>query len=193
MFQYWFPHILLSGEWGLTVGVCCVFVCITSVQPFMSHIVSSACPLTLVLFGLLQVETRLYKSVSTKTESGRVHLHTACLCSLAVWPREFRLHQHRALQGPAGHPWIWTRPAQTGSPAGACWWQRWWKDLLPGLCQPGKVNMCALACWKGFRSSNGKSVCDLQPRPSTKSPHTQYSHFFFLPFLSNCHIKPQNP
>lgn len=62
-----------------------------------------------------------------------------CVCSFAVWPREFGLYQYRAIQGLAGDPWFWAWSPQTWSPIGSCRWQRWWKNLLPGLCQPGKM------------------------------------------------------
>lgn len=60
------------------------------------------------------------------------------VCSFAVWPREFGLHQYRAVQGLAGDPWFWAGSPQTWSPPGPRRWQRWRKDLLPGLCQSGK-------------------------------------------------------
>lgn len=67
------------------------------------------------------------------------HFWIHCVCSCAVWPGEFGLHQHGAVQGPSGDPRLWAWPPQTGSPIGPRRWQRWWKDLLPRLCQPGEM------------------------------------------------------
>ncbi|CDQ93710.1 unnamed protein product [Oncorhynchus mykiss] len=52
--------------------------------------------------------------------------------------REFRLHQYRAVQRPAGGPRLGAGPSQAGGSIGPRRRQRGRKDLLPGLCQPGK-------------------------------------------------------